>query len=48
MHQDYRHSDQVLKMMLKLAEAAGIADMKSVNADTGIQNSGMLRPGDGV
>lgn len=44
LHQDYGHSDQVLKMMLKLAEASGIADMKAVNAETGIQNAGILRP----
>nr|WP_281720019.1 SNF2-related protein [Nitrosomonas nitrosa] len=44
LHQGYGHSDQVLKMMLKLAEASGIADMNAVNADTGIQNAGILRP----
>jgi hypothetical protein len=44
LHQGYGHSDQVLKMMLKLAEESGISDMKAVNAETGIQNAGILRP----
>src|SRR5690606_28013317 len=44
LHQDYHHGEHTLRAMLKLAEAAGIADMQAVNMETGIQHAGILRP----
>ena len=45
LHEGYHHSKARLSAMLKLAEAAGIADMKAVDHATGIEGQGVLRPG---